>query len=165
MTNKNEIEKTFLELLREKNIERCEKFFGHAVNEWNNEKWMLALIGEFGELANLFKKQIRGDVVGHIDEKIKNEIADIFIYLDLLCANNNIDIANIVMSKFNVVSRERLENCNILFSELEYVRFSSVKTFPYKVGMIEDIMSHSLPEKTLEGIDGITPLDENMIRV
>lgn len=50
----------------------------------------LALCGEVGELANLVKKDWRGDVIDGLIEKIEDEVGDIYAYLELFCMAYNI---------------------------------------------------------------------------
>jgi len=83
------------------NAARCEISW-HAVNEWQPERWALAIAGETGELCNLIKKKIRGDKIDDAD--ILKEIADIVTYCDLLCTRMNADLGAVVIAKFNEVS-------------------------------------------------------------
>lgn len=50
----------------------------------------LALCGEAGELANLVKKEWRGDKIPGLLDKIEDETGDIYAYLSLLCMAYNI---------------------------------------------------------------------------
>lgn len=50
----------------------------------------LALAGEVGELANLIKKQWRGDNDPAFLDKLEDEIGDIEAYLRLLCIAFNV---------------------------------------------------------------------------
>lgn len=65
----------------------------------------LAICGEAGELANLVKKSWRGDSVDPND--IRDEIADIRIYLEHLTRHLNIDLDQACEQKLDVVA-ERL---------------------------------------------------------
>lgn len=74
--------------------------------EWTHAQWMMALVGEVGELANYLKKVDRGDFT--LDEKfldIAKELADIQIYLDLLALKLNVDLGKATVAKYNEVSR------------------------------------------------------------
>jgi NTP pyrophosphatase (non-canonical NTP hydrolase) len=65
----------------------------------------LALCGEAGELANLFKKVRRGDfTLSDARQQILNEIADIITYADLLCTSLHADTGTVVLDKFEQVS-------------------------------------------------------------
>lgn len=57
----------------------------------------LALVGEAGKMANLVKKEWRGD--GPLDSKFADEIADIQIYLWLLAEIAGVDIAEACYTK------------------------------------------------------------------
>lgn len=54
----------------------------------------LALCGEAGEVANVVKKMVRGDNDDdyELSEKLRNEVADVFIYLMNLIGALNLDI-------------------------------------------------------------------------
>lgn len=95
------------ENFRNVNLARCEDPTGfgkaHAsISKWSPADWMTAVVGELGELANLLKKQRRGEDVDPQD--ICDEWADTFTYLDLLARRLAIDPEDAVMSKFNRVS-------------------------------------------------------------
>lgn len=99
-----------------------------------NEYWITAMVEELGELAGAVKKLKRGfnarelkkmqerynrnDIRTLSDEalyeywlkekrkSIELEAADLFIYLDLFCTKNNINLSSRVAEKFNQVSEE-----------------------------------------------------------
>lgn len=62
----------------------------------------LAIAGEAGELANLMKKKWQGDAVDH--DSLREEIADIRIYLEHLARHLHIDIDAACEEKLNVVA-------------------------------------------------------------
>jgi NTP pyrophosphatase (non-canonical NTP hydrolase) len=62
----------------------------------------LAICGEAGELANLVKKMWRGDHVDTAD--IRDEIADIRIYLEHLCRHLQIDLDSACEHKLDEVA-------------------------------------------------------------
>ena len=66
----------------------------------------LAICGEAGELANLVKKIWRGDEVD--SEEIRDEIADIRIYLEHLARHLKLDLDAACERKLEVVA-ERLD--------------------------------------------------------
>ncbi len=92
---------TFQEL-RTANVERCENSFKHSINDWSPSDWAMAATGELGELCNLLKKRLRGEDINQQD--ISHELADTVIYLDLLATRLDIDLAEAVRRKFNIVS-------------------------------------------------------------
>lgn len=101
----------FLDTLREKNVERVE-FFGHGglfeENGWNLAEWGCALGGEAGELLNILKKFNRRAPFDPPPEQLKllakDEIGDIFIYLDLIAAKLELNLADCARHKFNRTS-------------------------------------------------------------
>lgn len=53
-------------------------------DDWSPDDWRLALLGELGELANLFKKVRRGDELDDaLMANISMEMGDVFAYLCL----------------------------------------------------------------------------------
>lgn len=96
--------------VREQNMARCRRW--HGDKPWELNRWAVALTGEVGELCNVIKKLNRiADAIQHIGmdervlrEELPKEIADIFLYLDLLAAHAGVDLAAAVIQKFNVVS-------------------------------------------------------------
>ncbi len=94
---------------------RCLENFKPALKDWSPSDWALATTGELGELCNFLKKRRRGD---SIDPKaIRDEFADVILYLDLWAASEGIDLAEAVISKFNEVSDRN--GSHIKFEELK----------------------------------------------
>jgi NTP pyrophosphatase (non-canonical NTP hydrolase) len=82
-------------------------------DEWTFADWSNALCGEAGELANIVKKVRRYEcgLKGELDPSLPDlmvmlaaEVADVFLYLDLLASKAGIDIARVIVAKFNAVS-------------------------------------------------------------
>lgn len=98
------------------NRARCEhpQGFHHALNSWSLSDWLTATMGELGEAANIAKKlnRVRDGIPGNTvtEEELRaafrEEIADVFIYLDLLAQSQGIDLASAVREKFNKTSRK-----------------------------------------------------------
>lgn len=63
----------------------------------------LALCGEAGELANLMKKEWRGDFIPQ--QEIADEMADIRIYLEHLAWMMGVDLDNACQNKLIVVQQ------------------------------------------------------------
>ncbi|TCD15161.1 MazG-like family protein [Oricola cellulosilytica] len=95
---------------------RCEhsKGFNHKLESWTLSDWFTATVGELGEAANVAKKlnRVRDGVVGNreteaeLRAKLAAEIADTFIYLDLLAQRMGLELAEIVPPTFDRKSRE-----------------------------------------------------------
>ena len=100
----------------ERNRKRCESPQGlnHDLHAWSGSDWMVAMVGEVGEAANVLKKlnRYRDGVPGNkesaeaLREKLDNEIADAYIYMDLFCQAMGIDLATAVERVFAAKSAE-----------------------------------------------------------
>lgn len=98
------------------NRARCESLsgFNHKLDSWSLSDWMTATMGELGEAANVAKKlnRIRDGIPGNklsepeLQVMLKNEIADVFIYLDLMAQSQGINLEEAVRDAFNAKSRE-----------------------------------------------------------
>lgn len=86
--------------------------FNHRLDEWSMSDWFTATMGELGEAANIAKKlnRIRDAIPGNTEteadlrQALADELADTFIYLDLLAQSQGIDIGPAVISKFGRTS-------------------------------------------------------------
>lgn len=97
------------------NRARCEAAngFNHPIHKWSMSDWFTATMGELGEAANVAKKlnRVRDGIIGNdknedeLRADLADEIADTFIYLDLLAQSAGINLAEAVLSKFNKTSR------------------------------------------------------------
>jgi NTP pyrophosphatase (non-canonical NTP hydrolase) len=95
---------------------RCElpSGFNHSVASWSTSDWFLAMTGELGEAANIAKKlnRCRDGIKGNreseleLREQLRREIADIFIYLDLLCTHEGIDLEDAIKTSWNTKSSD-----------------------------------------------------------
>ena len=102
----------------EQNRRRSEAYsgFNHPINNWSLSDWMTATFGELGEAANIAKKlnRIRDRVPGNSESEIAtslksmlaDELADTFIYLDLLAQSEGIDLSSAVLDKFDRTSQK-----------------------------------------------------------
>lgn len=97
-----------------RNRRRCEAAdgFNHALGSWSLSDWMTATLGELGEAANVAKKlnRVRDGIPGNretpaeLRAQLADEIADAFIYLDLLAQSEGIVLADAVEAKFRRTS-------------------------------------------------------------
>lgn len=87
--------------------------FDHDLQSWSTSDWFTATLGELGEAANYAKKlnRIRDGIPGNggaeesdLRQKMADEIADTFIYLDLLCQHEGLEMDEIVKAKFDRTS-------------------------------------------------------------
>lgn len=100
----------------ETNRKRCEdeESFNHRLSDWSLSDWMTATLGELGEASNVAKKlnRVRDGIPGNRElpeeliDMLADEIADTFIYLDLLAQSQGIDLADAVIDKFNRTSEK-----------------------------------------------------------
>ena len=96
------------------NRERCQsdQGFNHLISGWSTSDWFLALSGELGEAANCAKKlnRVRDGIPGNTESpealraKLHRELADTFIYLDLLCQQLGCDLSETVQQVFDAKS-------------------------------------------------------------
>ena len=98
------------------NRRRCEskKGFNHLVSDWSLSDWITAVTGELGEAANVAKKlnRVRDGIPGNSETPdqlramLADELADTFIYLDLVAQSQGIDLETAVIDKFNRTSEK-----------------------------------------------------------
>lgn len=106
-----------LDVLRDTNVERSLKGFGHNLFQWSSLEWAGAAAGEMGEAANVAKKITRVEQGLHfrpgesdlsdLRDKLADEIADTIIYLDLLAAREGINLSEAIVNKFNRTTAEQ----------------------------------------------------------
>lgn len=101
--------------IRIANKSRVVRWHGPAgLADWSPLEWAGAMTGEAGEAANKAKKLLRllrgtpgsrnPATVEIAREELAEECADTFIYLDLLCASQGIDLEGAIRATFNSVS-------------------------------------------------------------
>jgi NTP pyrophosphatase (non-canonical NTP hydrolase) len=86
--------------------------FNHPLKGWSLSDWMTATMGELGEAANVLKKlnRVRNNIPGNSEtaeqlrQQFSDELADTFIYLDLLAQAADVDLASAVRAKFDKTS-------------------------------------------------------------
>lgn len=102
----------------ERNLARCEspRGFNHHIQSWSLSDWMAAVAGEVGEAANVVKKlnRIRDGIPGNRPDETKDalehalcdELADVYIYLDLLAQRIGLNLLGHAEVKFQRTSRK-----------------------------------------------------------
>lgn len=76
-------------------------------SDWSVSDWLMAVTGELGELANLRKKVLRGDLTDEQAQQMTaDELADIATYLDILAFRLGVDLGAAVVAKFNRKSEQ-----------------------------------------------------------
>ena len=80
---------------------------------WSIADWSNAMCGEAGEAANVVKKIRRHEDNLHgvgdptepeLRKMLAHELADVFLYLDLVATKAGIDLPAAIVEKFNIVS-------------------------------------------------------------
>jgi len=99
-----------------RNRERCESpaGFNHGLSSWSLSDWFMATLGELGEAANVGKKlnRVRDGIPGNdeapdeLRSKLRRELADTLIYLDLLAQSEGIDLADALVETFDAKSEK-----------------------------------------------------------
>jgi len=95
------------------NLQRCLRWHPQGIESWSLSDWAVALAGEVGELCNVIKKlnRIRDGLPGNKESpeqllaNLGPEIADVFLYLDLLCRRAGLVLESAVRDKFNATSQ------------------------------------------------------------
>jgi NTP pyrophosphatase (non-canonical NTP hydrolase) len=95
---------------------RCEakNGFNHPLNSWSASDWFTAIMGELGEAANVAKKlnRIRDGIPGNKESeaelriKLRKELGDVFVYLDLLAQSEGFFIGDAALEVFRLKSLE-----------------------------------------------------------
>lgn len=98
------------------NRARCESALGfnHRIESWSLSDWMMAVVGELGEAANAAKKlnRIRDGIPGNtlteaeLRARLRREVADTFIYLDLLAQAAGFRLEDAVREAWDAKSAE-----------------------------------------------------------
>jgi NTP pyrophosphatase (non-canonical NTP hydrolase) len=94
------------------NLKRCLRWHPAGLKSWSLSDWFTAFAGEVGEMGNVIKKlnRVRDGMVGNketpeeLSRALGKEIADCYIYLDLLAQAADVDLEEVVRLKFNEVS-------------------------------------------------------------
>lgn len=95
-------------LARLPTFKNCHGDLAHSKSDgsdWSPSQWLQAVVGEIGEYANIRKKFDRGDIDElKFKELAGHELADAITYLDILAAQLGIDLGDVIIKKFNIVS-------------------------------------------------------------
>ena len=93
-----------------RNLARCVSpdGFNHPLDQWSLSDWMTAVVGELGEAANVLKKlnRVRDGIPGNAEtpedlrKMFADELADAYIYLDLLSQAAGVDLPAAINAKF-----------------------------------------------------------------
>lgn len=96
------------------NRARSRRWHPRGLEDWTVLEWAGAMAGEAGEACNAAKKVRRLELrlrqrTGPVDmatalAKLAEEVADTYLYLDLLCARTGIDFREAIIDKFNQTS-------------------------------------------------------------
>lgn len=96
------------------NLARCNVWHPLGIGSWSLSDWAVATVGEVGEACNNIKKmnRIRDGLIGNkpgetnetLRVKLRSELADAYIYLDLLAQAAGESLEDCVIEKFNEVN-------------------------------------------------------------
>lgn len=100
------------------NVARCDRWHKGGLKDWSVADWAVAMAGEAGEVCNAVKKlrRVEDDIANISDEgrllatreqaiaKIGEELADTFLYLNLLGVRLGINLSDQIIAKFNTTS-------------------------------------------------------------
>lgn len=103
-----------MQRISEINMARCDRWHSPGSRQWSLSEWAVAVTGELGEACNIIKKLNRAHdgVIGNKETEselhvaLEKEIADTFIYLDLLASHSGLDLFTAVRAKFNETSEK-----------------------------------------------------------
>lgn len=92
--------------------DRALRWHPKGLSSWSMSDWAVALAGECGELCDVVKKlnRVRDELVGNkvngfeLRSDLVNEIADVYLYLDLFAQAAGVDLYQAVKTKFNETS-------------------------------------------------------------
>lgn len=112
----NAVRELSFDSFSDQNKKRCEhpKGFNHKLESWSTSDWLTAVCGELGEAANIIKKlnRVRDGIPGNketeseLKASLADEIADTFIYLDLLAQSLGLRMDQIVLHKYHKTSKK-----------------------------------------------------------
>jgi NTP pyrophosphatase (non-canonical NTP hydrolase) len=90
--------------------------FGHDLDSWSPAEWVMAFVGEFGEMCNVLKKimryrdGVRGnreeETVAALKTKARQELGDAGVYLDLLAQRLGFNLFDAMLEVFQSKSEE-----------------------------------------------------------
>jgi NTP pyrophosphatase (non-canonical NTP hydrolase) len=94
------------------NHARALRWHPHGIESWSLSDWGIALAGECGELCNVVKKlnRVRDGIPGNketpeeLQKALGDEIADVYIYLDLFARRVGVNLEDVIRAKFNATS-------------------------------------------------------------
>ena len=95
------------------NFSRALRWHPDGLESWSLSDWAVALGGECGELQNVVKKlnRVRDGITGNKESEhelkcmLADEIADVFIYLDLFARRAGFNLEDCIRAKFNETSK------------------------------------------------------------
>jgi NTP pyrophosphatase (non-canonical NTP hydrolase) len=91
---------------------RALRWHPSGLQEWSLSDWAVAVAGEVGEMCNVVKKmnRVRDGIVGNKEKPedlqgmLSDEIADVYIYLDLFARRAGLNLEDCIRAKFNATS-------------------------------------------------------------
>lgn len=139
------------------NRERCEapNGFNHKLDSWSTSDWFTAILGELGEAANVAKKinRVRDGIRGNketeqqLRDKLRQELGDTFVYLDLLAQSLGFYINDAALEVFDSKSKELgyhaamspAPRCTLCGKSDKYIRHPGTCSHPFH----DDFLRHN----------------------
>jgi NTP pyrophosphatase (non-canonical NTP hydrolase) len=104
-----------LEQIAEINDRRCAKWH-QSDKPWTPERWVTAIVGELGEMANITKKLFRaadgsvgilnGQTIEELQHEEEKEWADTMLYMILFASARGFDMSGAIREVFNAKSEQ-----------------------------------------------------------
>ncbi len=70
---------------------------------------LFGLIGEAGEVAEVYKKYLRGDFI-NIEERLEQELGDVLYYIMIICDLFNLDINKVLVLNIKKLKSRKERN-------------------------------------------------------
>jgi NTP pyrophosphatase (non-canonical NTP hydrolase) len=103
-----------LEHIGEISLQRVTRWHEGGIDDWTPERWVTAIVGELGEMANITKKLFRiadgmvgsTESVEELEQKEADEWADTMLYMILFALRRRINMTAAIVEVFNRKSEQ-----------------------------------------------------------
>lgn len=142
------------------NRARCEspQGFNHKLDSWSVSDWLVAILGELGEAANIVKKlnRVRDGIRGNKEteqqlcDKLRQELGDTFVYLDLIGQSLGFNIGDAAMEVFKSKSKEIGYVCDPTSAATRVSRSRDIQNFLETVAWNKGATREYLAEEAIK---------------